>query len=161
MLTIISNTGLPQSFNLWKTNRSSHPGTAEKNLTRNNEIAGLIPGLAQCKDKRQTNKQYLWSAIKWNSVKLGLPNFITHTHIHTYTPSPASAEVCSSPAWASQVPRKVNQPTYQEHPNTQFRDSNFLFIADYPTASCLLRIHYLFPFCFISHAAVIFFTLEG
>ena len=28
-------------------NRSSHPGTVETNLTRNHEIEGLIPGLAQ------------------------------------------------------------------------------------------------------------------
>ena len=28
--------------------RSSHRGTAERNLTRNLEVAGLIPGLEQC-----------------------------------------------------------------------------------------------------------------
>ena len=30
-----------------KKNQSSHHGTAEMNLTRNHEIAGSIPGLAQ------------------------------------------------------------------------------------------------------------------
>ena len=28
-------------------NRSSHPGAVEMNLSRNHEVAGLIPGLAQ------------------------------------------------------------------------------------------------------------------
>ena len=28
--------------------QSSHHGSAEKNLTRNHEVVGLIPGLAQC-----------------------------------------------------------------------------------------------------------------
>ena len=31
-----------------KKNRSSHPGAVETNPTRNHEVAGLIPGLAQC-----------------------------------------------------------------------------------------------------------------
>ena len=31
-----------------KTFRSSRHGAAEMNLTRNHEVAGLIPGLAQC-----------------------------------------------------------------------------------------------------------------
>ena len=30
-----------------KINQSSHPGTVEMNLTRNHEVVGLIPGLAQ------------------------------------------------------------------------------------------------------------------
>ena len=34
-------------WNLKKYNRSSHRGAAEMNLTRNDEVVGLIPGLAQ------------------------------------------------------------------------------------------------------------------